>query len=135
MLKITSPLSTALACRHLFVVVAVALTFCEDAEGQNAQGLRLACDGGSATACYSLGSMYWIGEGAARDRARATRLFQQACDGGEPMSCYVAGFMYDSGRGVPRDLARAATLFQQACDGGYALLACRKLYTGAAPDR
>ena len=83
--------------------------------------LMQACEGGSVDSCARLGERYSIGEGVARDDARAAALFKQACDGGVMMGCADLGWAYAQGEGVAKDDARAAALFKQACDADSAM--------------
>jgi TPR repeat protein len=117
-------MSTTLTGKLLLAVVVVTLSAPQDAEGQNAERLRLSCGDGNATACSDLGLLYANGDGVPRDLTRAASLCQQACDGGEALGCLNLGVSYHNGEGVTRDLERAAILLQLACDGGVAE-ACR----------
>jgi TPR repeat protein len=78
------------------------------------------CDGGSADRCRRLAASYAFGEGAAKDEAKATALYEHACDLGDPPGCVFAGHMHEYARGVPKDEARAASLYGRACDAGWA---------------
>lgn len=93
-----------------------------------------ACDGGSNSSCYNLGTMYHFGNAGVRQNIfKAVDLYKKACDGGASSGCHRLGWMYDKGEGVEKDkaksvefykkaaaLARAVVLYKKACDGGYA---------------
>ncbi len=82
-----SALGVGVKRKSLLVLVSLALFAGQTAEGQEAERLRLSCDGGNATACSYLGVLYHNGEGVAQDLARAASLYQQACDGGYAPAC------------------------------------------------
>ena len=82
-----------------------------------AESYKQACEGGSATDCYSLGYMYYTGEGVEADRVRAAELFRLACEGGVASGCSGLGHMYAEGE----DKARAAELYGRACEYGGAI--------------
>jgi TPR repeat protein len=65
--------------------------------------------------------MYYSGEGVAKDRAEAARLYRLAADQGNAMAQYSLGLMYSSGEGVAKDEAEAARLFRLAADQGDAV--------------
>jgi len=45
------------------------------------------CQAGSAESCNNLGAMYEVGEGVARDEARARELYSQACEAKARAAC------------------------------------------------
>jgi TPR repeat protein len=55
---------------------------------------------------------------AARDYAKAARLWEEACDAGNAGGCYELAIVYRDGEGVPADHARFLELAANACDGG-----------------
>ena len=79
-----------------------------------AESYKQACEGGSATDCYSLGYMYLTGDGVEQDKVRAAELFRLACERGVASGCTGLGLLYDEGA----DKTRAAELFRRACEGG-----------------
>ena len=87
-----------------------------------AESYKQACEGGSATDCYSLGYMYLTGDGVEQDKVRAAELFRLACERGVASGCTGLGLLYDEGA----DKTRAAELFRRACEGGDAW-GCRHL--------
>ena len=82
---------------------------------------RKVCDGGDATGCSSLGSMYGEGHGVSQDDREAVRLYRKACDAGDATGCSLLGTMYQEGRGVSQDDREAVRLYRKACDAGTAL--------------
>ncbi|MGH7440656.1 MAG: tetratricopeptide repeat protein [Polyangiaceae bacterium] len=74
------------------------------------------CDAGSADRCRRLAATYAFGEGAARDEARATGLYEQACAMKDAPSCIFAGQMYEYAHGVAKDDEKAARFYRKACD-------------------
>ncbi|MEE2788378.1 MAG: hypothetical protein VX589_13630 [Myxococcota bacterium] len=53
--------------------------------------------------------------GAAKDPAKAARLFRKACDQGQPIGCTQLGQLRLGGQGVPANPQRAIELFERAC--------------------
>jgi TPR repeat protein len=75
-------------------------------------------------AAYHLGMIYHLGlDGAARDPAKAFKLFKQAAEGGDPLGAYKTGCYY-AGQGegaVAADTALALRHKLVAAEAGYAL--------------
>ena len=80
--------------KSLLVLVSLVLSAGQDAEGQEAERLRLSCDDGNATACNDLGLLYQNGEGVTQDYTRAASLYEIACNGGYAKGCFNLGFTY-----------------------------------------
>jgi TPR repeat protein len=78
------------------------------------------CEAGSADRCRRLAATYALGQGAAKDEARATAIYEQSCRMKDPAACVFAGQMFEYAHGVPKDDAKAAGLYQRACDMGWA---------------
>jgi TPR repeat protein len=78
------------------------------------------CEAGSADRCRRLAATYALGQGAPRDEARATAMYEQACAMKESAACVFAGQMHEYAHGVPKDDAKAARLYERACDMGWA---------------
>ena len=78
------------------------------------------CDAGSADRCRRLAATYAVGDGVARDEARATALYEHACAMSDPPACVFAGQMHEYAHGVPKDDAKAARLYESACNTGWA---------------
>jgi len=77
---------------------------------------RKSCDSGERQGCNSLGTMYYNGDGMAKDLNRAAKLFTRACDAGGSGGCTNLGLMYLRGESVLKDPGRAAELFTRSCD-------------------
>jgi uncharacterized protein len=75
---------------------------------------------GDALAMGNLALMHEKGEGVARDKAEAVRLWREAAGLGEARAIAKLGYLYDHGDGVPKDKAEAARLYQKAVDLGSA---------------
>jgi TPR repeat protein len=65
------------------------------------------------------------GQGAKRDVARASTLYQTACDAGSGVACNNLGALYATGDGVPKDTLRAVGLYRRGCDQATAM-SCTK---------
>jgi hypothetical protein len=78
------------------------------------------CRRGNGTSCYMLGSLYYGGQGVARNVEYAATLFRQSCGAGFTRGCGQLGESYLFGEGVPKDMAMARQFLEKACDGGYA---------------
>lgn len=77
------------------------------------------CNNGDGESCYMLGSLYYGGDGVARNLERAAALFQQSCSAGFTRGCGQIGESYLFGEGVPKDLGKARRILEKACDAGY----------------
>jgi uncharacterized protein len=97
------------------VSIGVTLGTCADRAQCEAE-----CDAGSADRCRRLAASYAFGEGAPKDEARATDLYERACDMRDAPACVFAGQMREYAHGVPKDEARATALYARACDAGWA---------------
>jgi tetratricopeptide (TPR) repeat protein len=82
------------------------------------QILRPLADQGNADAESSLGSMYDLGRGVARDYAEAVKWYRKAADQGNAHAESSLGSMYDLGRGVAQDYAEAVKWYRKAADQG-----------------
>ncbi len=74
-----------------------------------------ACDQGVATACGSLGAMYFKGTGVSRNGARAAAPLATACDAGQTYACAYLAVLYDNGDGVAANKVLAFRLYNSAC--------------------
>jgi uncharacterized protein len=83
-----------------------------------AEALRIwgqLADQGDARAQFSVGKMYYIGQGVQRDYAKADEWFQKAADQGFAYAQFNLGVAYeDGGLGVPQDYALAHMWFNLA---------------------
>src|ERR1700752_3176748 len=87
------------------------------ARGDYATAVRLwreLAEKGDAVAQNSLGYMYFLGHGVAKDDVEAVRWYQKAADLGNATAEANLGFMYDKGYGVRKDAARAVRLYRRA---------------------
>lgn len=85
-----------------------------------------ACDQGVATACGSLGAMYFKGTGVSRNGARAAAPLATACDAGLTYACAYLAVLYDNGDGVTANKAMAFRLYNGACEKSD-MVSCQKL--------
>ncbi|WP_314979391.1 hypothetical protein [Campylobacter rectus] len=53
---------------------------------------------------------------AARDYAKATKLYGKACELKSPIGCAFLGAFYRDGRGVKQSYEKAAEIFTKACE-------------------
>ena len=83
-----------------------------------AEALRLwgqLADQGNARAQFSLGQMYYMGQGVPRDYAQADAWYRKAADQGFDYAQFNLGVAYeDGGLGVPQDYALAYMWFNLA---------------------
>lgn len=82
--------------------------------------LQNACDKGDAESCFLLGSLYYAGQGVAKDPAHAFQLLERSCSSGWPRGCAGLAELYRRGVGAPLDEARALQEFDHACSEGVA---------------
>jgi uncharacterized protein len=72
-------------------------------------------DQGNARAQFSIGRMYYIGQGVPRDNAKADAWYRKAADQGFDYAQFNLGVAYeDGGLGVPQDYALAHMWFNLA---------------------
>jgi hypothetical protein len=79
---------------------------------------RLSAEQGDAKAQYSLGHMYYHGQGVPQDYAEAARWYRKAADQGFAKAQYDLGIMYYKGQGVQQNRAEANRWFHKAADQG-----------------
>jgi TPR repeat protein len=79
--------------------------------------LYVACQGGIAAGCDTLGWLARGGLGLAHDDRLAVALFRRACDSSDMHGCNDLGYMHENGFGVAKDVSEAMELFRKACDG------------------
>lgn len=81
--------------------------------------LDKACIAGLTTACVNLGAFVYLGQGVARDRARAEKLFAESCFRGDASACGEQGTSLLAVRMDHRRDVRAGIGFlERACKGG-----------------
>jgi hypothetical protein len=69
---------------------------------------------GNASAQYTLGFMYALGQGVPQDDAEAVKWYRLAAEQGIANAQYTLGFMYAKGEGVPQDYVQAHMWFYLA---------------------
>ncbi|WP_167521319.1 tetratricopeptide repeat protein [Vibrio ponticus] len=67
---------------------------------------------------YSLGVMYFDGEGTKVDYQKANQYYLAAAKGGDADAMYQLAFSYNDGKGVSQDFTQAAHWFEQAANKG-----------------
>ncbi len=67
---------------------------------------------------YSLGVMYFDGEGTEIDYHKANQYYERAAKAGYADAMYQLAFSYNDGKGVEQDYHKAAYWFQKAADEG-----------------
>jgi hypothetical protein len=72
-----------------------------------------------AQAAFDMGVNYDLGQGVARDPAKAYEWYLKAARAGMPAAEFNVGVMNDSGTGTARDVAAAATWYARAAAHGY----------------
>jgi|GEM_PF-6155006 len=94
--------------------------------GHTVQAYRGACHTGDTVACLRFAQALQIGDGTARDRVKAVRIFESCCASGDSRGCVAAAKMYRRGWGVEFSPSRAANLLRSGCKLGDAT-SCREL--------
>jgi TPR repeat protein len=79
---------------------------------------RKAADQGHAEAQYSIGNMYFFGEGVPEDLAEAFKWYRMAAEQGHVVAQRRLGNIYFYGDGVTRDHAEAAKWWRKAAEQG-----------------
>lgn len=75
---------------------------------------------GDRVAQYSLGLMYWKGQGVAKDNERAVQWYRKSADQGYADAQYRLGNHYWEGKGVRHDDAEAVRWYRKSADQGNA---------------
>lgn len=75
-------------------------------------------EAGDARSQLGLARMYYNGDGAAKDDAKAAEWYRKAAEQGNAFAQYKLGEMYDKGEGVAKDAAKAKEWWQKAADQG-----------------
>ena len=81
-----------------------------------AQVCRANAEQGNTIAEFSLGRMYYNGEGVHQDYTEAFLWYRKAADQGDVRAQYNLGCMYYDGKGVSQDYIEAARWFRKAVD-------------------
>lgn len=79
---------------------------------------KLACTGGMAPSCTSVGLAYHEGQGAPQSYAKAAGYYRQSCNANDSEGCLLLGALYKEGNGVEKNTNFAYTLFKKACNLG-----------------
>jgi Sel1 repeat len=77
--------------------------------------LQSACDSRDGESCFLLGSLYYAGQGVAKDPAHAFSLLNKSCSYGWARGCSGLAECYRAGIGTAVDTTRAIELFDKAC--------------------
>jgi len=84
-----------------------------------------ACGEGIKKACTMNAIMLFNGDGVAKDRVQAEKIFTKMCDENEGMACEKLGEMIayglikDKDGNEAKNEEKAKALFKKACDNGY----------------
>ena len=73
------------------------------------------CEHGNMNSCYSLGILYYKGNGVPKNIPKAIELFEKSCIGNEINGCMYLGYLYTYGEFVKQDKVKAKELFYKAC--------------------
>ena len=101
--------SLALLALALMLLVNVAV----GADSPDVAATRQKAEAGDATAQYSLGLMYYNGEGVPKDSAEAVKWYRKAADQGYADAQFNLGLNYANGEGVPK-VAKAVCVSLQS---------------------
>lgn len=71
---------------------------------------------GNADAQYNLAVMYQLGDGGAKDPAKAVEWYEKAAAQGQALAQFQMGLRYLLGQGVPKDEAKGLGFIQQAAE-------------------
>jgi TPR repeat protein len=80
--------------------------------------IKTACDKGEASACQSLGDIYWEGWWKREDSEKAAAFYKRSCFLGSKSACRKLGAFYNFGIGVEKDESLAKIIFKNACEEG-----------------
>jgi hypothetical protein len=80
------------------------------------QELRAAAEKGDAEAQFTLGGMYYKGEGAPQDYNEAAKWYIKASEQGLWKAQFNLGAMYEDGLGVPQNYKKAVEWFNKAAE-------------------
>lgn len=105
-----------------------AMDYAKKGDYVNAFGLfKKSCDGGNASGCFGLGTMYAVGRGVDMDLEKAKKYYEMGCSAGDPTSCTNLAMIYNDDKNASKDDKELAVQFYMtACQGGDAI-ACNNL--------
>ena len=79
-----------------------------------------AAEEGDADAQFSLGYMYYEGEGVSQDNKEAVKWWRLSAEQGDADAQFNLGVMYDQGEGVPQDNKEVVKWWRLAAEQGHA---------------
>ena len=77
-----------------------------------------------ASAYYSLGETYYMGEGVEQDKEEAVKWYRLAAEQGHALAQYSLGVLYDRGEGVTQDAREMVKWIRLAAEQGLARAQC-----------
>ena len=86
-------------------------------EGKFAEAKQKA-EAGSTKDQVGLARRYYLGDGVAKDNAKAAEWYEKAAEQGNDFAQYKIAEMYAKGEGVPKDAARAVEWWQKSATQG-----------------
>jgi len=81
---------------------------------------KAGADHGDLSSMNTLGMLYAVGFGRAKDYAKAREWYEKAAEKGNATAMSNLGVLYDNGYGVAQDYAKARELYEKAADKGEA---------------
>jgi TPR repeat protein len=75
---------------------------------------------GNPDAQFSLGSIYFAGQGVPQDYSQAAQWYRKAAEQGYAYAQSNLGFLYENGYGVPQDYGQAVQWYRKAAEQGFA---------------
>jgi TPR repeat protein len=90
-----------------------------DAERKIFQETKAKAERGEAKEQYLVGSMYFRGEGVAKDEAEAVSWYRKAAEQNHAIAQGMLGSMYEFGAGVTKDYAEAMKWYRKAAEQGF----------------
>ncbi len=85
---------------------------------EDARIFRERAERGDAKAQFSLGKIYFRGQGVPRDYSEAVRWYRKAAEQGDSKAQNNLAFVYSQGLGVPRDYAEAVRWYRRGASQG-----------------
>ena len=74
---------------------------------------------GDGIAQYSIGVMYYYGQGVPQDYTEALKWYRKAAERGDAKALFSVARMYNAGMGVPRDYIEALKWYRKAAELGH----------------
>lgn len=121
-IRFANRLALSFAGLLLSLLVSFMFTSCEPLDSKAKEWtefLKEKAEAGDAAAQYSLGEMYWDGDGVPRDKAEAAKWYWMAAEQGYVEAQRMLGFMYGFGAGVPENHVEAAKWYLKAAERGH----------------